>query len=565
MPHFALMIDPAPEARQDFLVKALGLFHDPFSMAARHAETQSAILVYAEESPARCTADATHLEFDLLPDEAYGVRLTINDGDVTLTPDFLGLFPVFVWHQGTTFICASSPTFFLAHSAFRPRLDEHGLALALLLMHTACGRTLWRGVRRLPAATELTWSNGIAKEHRLSWVPVELAEIDWPTLQREIDDCLLASLERCGPEPLLLLSGGVDSRILAGYVQELGRPGRALTFGIPSDHEARIARRVARTTGLRHELINVDLSRFPEWAWRQIHSCHVTTSVTDFSLWQLAGMQLSQPLISGYLGDSVMGGSHINWAWDKTRGEFNFPSLLREIRKYGLPMDVLRRLLRFPNADVVLAEALELLKQEFDSYDGLPFQKAWRFDLHHRQRFHIAKNFFRIAIKSWPATPYASRKLLDLCARLPLERIRGRAAQFDLLRRRFPELARLPLDRNSHDVRPVVQNDLGRLWWTIRSRVANRMRTWRNTTENEQRYYHRIYNFNANPGWLAIRREALSVAPGLSHLFDLQTVRDLLPTSPIDLKGPSDIAGTSGHKTLCCLLLWASKYARSAA
>lgn len=207
MPHFALMIDPRPEARQDFLVKALGLFHDPFSMAARHAETDSAILVYAQESPARCTADATHLEFDLLPDEAYGVRLTINDRDVALTPDFLGLFPVFVWHQGMTFICASSPTFFLAHSAFSPRLDEHGLALALLLMHTACGRTLWRGVRRLPAATKLTWSNGIAREHRLSWLPVELAEnrlADAPAGDRRLLAYLsgtlrpgaLASLER---------------------------------------------------------------------------------------------------------------------------------------------------------------------------------------------------------------------------------------------------------------------------------------------------------------------------------------------------------------------------------
>ena len=79
----------------------------------------------------------------------------------------------------------------------------------------------------------------------------------------------------------------------------------------------------------------------------------------------------------------------------------------------------------------------------------MPFQKAWLFAMTHRVRFHVGSIIWRLSLGAWPLLPYYDRNLLDAVTAMPLNYLRGRRMQVDIIKREFPRLATLPLDRNA--------------------------------------------------------------------------------------------------------------------
>lgn len=61
----------------------------------------------------------------------------------------------------------------------------------------------------------------------------------------------------------LFLSGGIDSRVIAGLMAELGVEGQAITIADSLNRETGIARKIAQTTGLKHKVFLRDLEYYP--------------------------------------------------------------------------------------------------------------------------------------------------------------------------------------------------------------------------------------------------------------------------------------------------------------
>lgn len=61
----------------------------------------------------------------------------------------------------------------------------------------------------------------------------------------------------------LFLSGGIDSRVLAGIMSELGKRGTAITVSDSINNEVKIAEKIALANGLKHKVLLRDLEYYP--------------------------------------------------------------------------------------------------------------------------------------------------------------------------------------------------------------------------------------------------------------------------------------------------------------
>lgn len=137
----------------------------------------------------------------------------------------------------------------------KARLDLQALPEFITFEYPGGERTLIAGTRALPVATRVDFTptgpseaSYWPREERWSPVPETRAS-------EHAERALLESLGRRldGVErPLLGLTGGLDSRVAAVALRELGIHFEALTWGAPDSGERRAAREVARVLGAPH-------------------------------------------------------------------------------------------------------------------------------------------------------------------------------------------------------------------------------------------------------------------------------------------------------------------------
>jgi asparagine synthase (glutamine-hydrolysing) len=155
-------------------------------------------------------------------------------------------------------LVATSVTLLEAFTSARLRVDWHGVATFLLAPQLRNGSTCLEGVRELPAGFTLEVGPGWTAV-RPNWSPWDFACSAEPltsldvasTVVRDAIDQAIAS--RCGHlgNPVLFLSGGLDSSTVAASLAHSGHPFSALTMVTRhrSGDERTYARAVAEATG----------------------------------------------------------------------------------------------------------------------------------------------------------------------------------------------------------------------------------------------------------------------------------------------------------------------------
>ena len=134
----------------------------------------------------------------------------------------LGLFPLYYWAKGDVCMFGTSPELFKHHSSFVAEPSTYGIASVLLISHISNGQSLYKGVRRASSAHYVEWTPEGIGETEANPIRMSDASFDEPyeTCLERVSSCLdtfhksLASL----PQMDLLLSGGQDSRTVAGYM-----------------------------------------------------------------------------------------------------------------------------------------------------------------------------------------------------------------------------------------------------------------------------------------------------------------------------------------------------------
>jgi asparagine synthase (glutamine-hydrolysing) len=475
---------------------------------------------------------------------------------LTAGADVLGLFPVYYAASGTTLIVSSSPELFRCHPCFPATLSLTGLT-GLLLTHAILdGRALLAGIRRLRPGHVLTWrEHGAPLEITQYTIPVSpLAEGDtFPADVAQLDAAFAKAVDRHVPpdgSTGILLSGGRDSRQLAGYVRERGVRLHALTLGSATDYDVRCARAVARALACTHRVMDVDEAAFVAGAIRQARWEHLGSGFSSIHSWAAIAplRELPPRFVSGYIREICEVEANRFVVDEPLRGGWMPP---------GLDADTLRRLLRREVFGDEVERTGHRLRELYTGSCAVEDQRPWRFFLAHDARCHAGGIPWRLSFGSWPVLPILDRAVLEVLSVLPQSSLANRRAQDEILRRRFPELARLPLDRGTDDTLPILpsatQKIRHRVWQfvePIRRRVPRTV---------ERRYYHRVYDINS-AGWRAIRRLAEPHRERLAHLVDMDVLAELVPPPDAHIAVKNVVSETYGIKMLIGLMLWAADH-----
>jgi asparagine synthase (glutamine-hydrolysing) len=180
--------------------------------------------------------------------------------------DRLGLFPLYYARPNGDLLFASGVRALLADPSLERSVDRVALNQFLVFDHMLDDRTLLAGARLLPQAAVLTCRDGDVSL-RQYWTP-RYPDVYEPRPERTYVDGFVHHLRqavaRQSADDLsraVLLSGGMDSRLLLGPLAERGETVRTLTFGIPGCDDASVAAEVAAALRTTHHFFELK----PDW------------------------------------------------------------------------------------------------------------------------------------------------------------------------------------------------------------------------------------------------------------------------------------------------------------
>jgi asparagine synthase (glutamine-hydrolysing) len=490
-----------------------------------------------------------------------GMRIC-PDGEFVAGVDQLGFFPMYYWQGPGVFLLSSSIDLFLLHPLFETQVD-HGFMVALLLAgNSVGGETMLSGVRRLKAGHLLVWSPGNSpREEENAPLPVSDESFSLPfSVQVDLLHETIAQVMRAqtdGSECGLFLSGGLDSRMLAGYLHQMGKRPRTLTLGVDSDIEMHCARRVAKSLGLEHRTLDVSAEQFVRCAGLQCRWESLANGFNFIMNWGVhPGLNGSGAVVMGHAFDAVVGTNYIGWAYSPASKTMAFDTYFERVNRWGIGADALRKGLR-PELAGLVDQTVQQFRKKYQGYSEHEFQRAWCFNLRHRQRFHVGGAAWAYSFGAWPILPALDHRLLALAGSMPASTIAERRAQIEILCRKFPRLAALPLDRNDGSTTPLRPGLSDHILERARRRLGL-LRGTQKRLDPERLYYYRIFNFNG-PGWRSVRRAAEPARERLQTFFRPGFLDEILPGPEEELKMRDGIVDASGVKTLLGLMMWSER------
>ena len=519
-----------------------------------------------ERLDAAALADAWSPDRTGIPPPCSGFHaglLTDGSRRVRLGADLLGLFPIYYWHQGPVLLACSSPELFRHHPLFRLQVSPEGLAGILLGCGLIGGQALLAGVRRLAAGHLLEFSPDSGpsevEQYRLPG-PDPAFDLSISALLDELTAVLDRSISRCAPsgEPMAhLLSGGLDSRLLGGFLRRAGVRTLAITRGQPGDVEMVCARAVADALGFEHRAcpeLSGDPVRVMQDDSRWMHLANGPFSASDDASLGHAG-PLPDRIMSGYNLDILMPELILSRpsgdAWDAYfRHWFS-----ARMEPWGFPEAVVAELLGDP---ALVRRVLDGLVGEFRSAGPTPARALSAMNARYGGRFRVGSIPWRLSFDTWPSFPALDREWLDTVARMPILAAGERHLEKELLRREFPALAALPLDRNSYDTTPLQPRLRYLLTHWLRSRLGL-VRGSGAPRRQEQRYYFRVSAFDG-PEWQAVRAAAEPLQAKVVGILQPEALARYLRPHGLPETAEARLKGASGAKILLVFLLWAAEH-----
>lgn len=596
MAHLALLHDPDADRRDRFVAAVRSLFAElpgttlgtatagpvaclwaaaPKAPVDLHHEGDrfALLLGYAVDDAGRWVAARDLADAWLAADgeetahDGYHVGVAFDPArGLAAGVDPLGLFPLY--HAALPdgcFMVATTPEAFLAHPGFQATVDRRGLAGILLAHGLLDDQPLLAGTRRLATGHRLRASPGGPLAERrifeLTGIPAPESLEPFAETRDRIGDLMLATLRRHRPpgdDSVLMLSGGLDSRLVAGCLADLGIPTRAVTFGRRRDHEVRAAFAVADRLGMPIERISTegDDAAFVARARQAARFSHLSSgpSGDDFADGLRGATAAARFNWSGVPFDWVFEPISICNGYDAATRTWSFDGLVSMINAWGVPMSRLPALLGGDGGEL-LADVLGRIER-FCDRGPLPVERQSalvRWD--QRVRNHLAAALHRTSFVAWPLLPATDRRFFSAVFGLPVPTFADRKLEKAILVARRPDLAAIPLDTNSFTFEPLLWpgRPPGRLSRAARSAAAKlRRATHRLVPGADPRRYERVFDVD-EPRWRAVRQAAEPLRPLLAEHLNPAALAASLPPPDQRLRTRTPLKTGSPIRLLCGL------------
>lgn len=185
---------------------------------------------------------------------------------IHLVRDRLGVKPLIFGRPTPDSLCFASTPGALHAAGFGGEISPRALGASLRLGYVPDEMCIWEGLEKLPPAHILTWKAGSPATIRRYWnqpIAAPSGVISFEDAVEATEAALLEAvrLRLAADVPVgCLLSGGIDSSLVAWAASRLHAGVRTFTVSTPGDpaDESPIARATAQRLGLPHEVLPLD-------------------------------------------------------------------------------------------------------------------------------------------------------------------------------------------------------------------------------------------------------------------------------------------------------------------
>jgi hypothetical protein len=303
-----------------------------------------------------------------------------------------------------------------------------------------------------------------------------------------------------------------------------------------------------------HAVVSADPGGFLASATRQVDREFLGTGFNNVSLWGANGLLGDYPAawVGGHVFDAVITGA------TATPADAELQRVLPILNRFGIEVSLLRGMVRDNSLRDAVDLTLERIGTAYEQSSPVAELRPWRFQLGTSARFYAGGSYpWRLSLESWPVLPVLDRGVLDAVTELPIAARLRRTAEDELLRRKFPQLAKIPVVVRNADIGlPLIPSRRDRLRHRLRT-VGRRLPSFR--LRHERRYTYRLYDFNG-PEWRGLRRAAEPFRERLEPWFHMDALRRFLPDPESDVQFGDAVIDAHGRKLLVGLMLWASRH-----
>lgn len=322
-----------------------------------------------------------------------------------------------------------------------------GLVSLLLNGYLTADWTLYNNIKTLPPDSLIVWDEHGPRSQALWTVQPtqDRWEASWDELVDEMHELTyraIATSARNQPVWALPLSSGLDSRLIAAVLADLGVEVRAYAWGNTENTDAIYSKKIARTLGFPWKHIDLPddfllkyTSLWADWfgSSMHFHGMYLMSFLDEIQAEPFA------PTMNGFIGDVITGDG------------LNSAMQIHAMPRYQLGSEwyvhwrpeTLQPVAKFP-----LAEALEanktIIQEQIAALPGARYQKFLFMPLRNRQRLFIS--FLSTLMDYWrgTATPYLDRAYARFCFSLPRNVFDDRRLLGDVFRRYYGKLAVIP-------------------------------------------------------------------------------------------------------------------------
>ena len=378
---------------------------------------------------------------------------------LTLISDRLGIRPLFVRVSGSTCDFATEVKGLLAVAEQQPSIDGLGLLELFGFGNHVFGRTWLQGIRRLSPATILEVSEKGANfstyfAYRYDEQAPKLDHETYSAVYGKLVDRSVERNMRGDQRKGLFLSGGYDSRAIAGAIQPHHLPVSAVTFGVPSSRDVLYAAEIARRKGFEHTVIEPKspylYAHAPSIAWRT--EGMIPFANTTSIAYHARIAERMDVILAGFLGE--FSGSHV---WPGLLLARSRQQAIDSIfdRFVGRRMSILSRIFDERFLERHVSELRHFFAESFEPIDNdhpINVADSWNFRYLHPQETYQAPAVDRHRFEL--RTPLTDKELVDFLLTIPpFSRLEQRVYK-SMIYHSYPELQDVPCTNSAMPIDP---------------------------------------------------------------------------------------------------------------
>ncbi|HEX2980158.1 MAG TPA: asparagine synthase-related protein [Anaerolineaceae bacterium] len=376
---------------------------------------------------------------------------------LTIVNDRYGIRKLYYWENSGSFWFASEYKCLSLNADFPHQINEAALSDLLLLGFPLEERTLFEAIKILPSATILNYQDGkLQLDQYWNYQFDSSGSTDARALASHIDGLGELTREavrrRLIDHSCILLTGGLDSRTIAGFSKQINPTGDVIasTLGPPNSIDVRIARSVANKLGIQHYNVAIPTDYLNRFAERSVWLTEGNLSV--YASWILAQESLfnSRPydsVLTGIGGEVISGRLA---AFEKLETDIDkalhiYIRTSRQIQVKELLRPEVYQRIQNVSLDTIRSTILSAPTEDpLNKLDYMSFQQDFR---RHASSIDVLGDFSKVF------DPLIDNDLVDYALMIP-PRLRARAYTYKKMIARF--LPQVLMDDEIHEKQTLI-------------------------------------------------------------------------------------------------------------